>query len=241
MINKIKERIFLKDPFSVPKRKKVRLIIFFVFNLILISLMPILAICISFPYVIFCWIFIVCVDLLFNIKAFHIHTERYPLNNYSDYKFDPFKDLLQESENDFIIEIEKENNFYKAKLKEKTLTFDMKGCLFSLTIIKAYFVRQYMMKYINRFKLVQDTMGKNINIYKVFKRCKNIILIYKDKNKIKNYYLVKNYKTKMNTLMKSINGYGNVTWYITYHKMEKYYTYMSEKQYVSIKREYEEK
>ena len=51
----------------------------------------------------------------------------------------------------------------------------MKGCIFPLTIINAYLIRQFIMKYINKYKIVTDTMGKNINISKLFK----------NKNKIK--------------------------------------------------------
>ena len=36
-------------------------------------------------------------------------------------------------------------------------------------------------------------------------------------------FLIKDGKTKMNCLMKSINGYGYITWYVTHHKMDKYF------------------
>ena len=41
------------------------------------------------------------------------------------------------------------------------------------------------MKYINKYKIVTDTMGKNINISKLFKNYMNIQIIFKNKNKIK--------------------------------------------------------
>ena len=108
---------------------------FVIINLILISLLPILAICINYPYGYICWILVLSFAALFNIKAFHVHTERYPLNNYSEYEFNPFADKLTEIDKSFIIEIEKKLNIYEVKLKEKTLIFDMKGCIFPLTII----------------------------------------------------------------------------------------------------------
>ena len=61
----------------------------------------------------------------------------------------------------------------------------MKGCIFPLTIINAYLIRQFIMKYINKYKIVTDTMGKNINISKLFKNYMNIQIIFKNKNKIK--------------------------------------------------------
>ena len=61
----------------------------------------------------------------------------------------------------------------------------MKGYIFPLTIINAYLIRQFIMKYINKYKIVTDTMGKNINISKLFKNYMNIQIIFKNKNKIK--------------------------------------------------------
>lgn len=211
---------------------------FIIINLILISLLPILAICINYPYGYICWILVLSFAALFNIKAFHVHTERYPLNNYSEYEFNPFADKLTEIDKSFIIEIEKKLNIYEVKLKEKTLIFDMKGCIFPLTIINAYLIRQFIMKYINKYKLITYTMGKNINISKLFSNYMNIQIIFKNKNKIKKYFLIKNGKTKMNSLMKSINGYGYITWYVTYHQIDKYYVKMAEKAFVERKKNY---
>ena len=211
---------------------------FVIINLILISLLPILAICINYPYGYICWILVLSFAALFNIKAFHVHTERYPLNNYSEYEFNPFADKLTEIDKSFIIEIEKKLNIYKVKLKEKTLIFDIKGCIFPWTIINAYLIRQFIMKYINKYKLITYTMGKNINISKLFSNYMNIQIIFKNKNKIKKYFLIKNGKTKMNSLMKSINGYGYITWYVTYHQIDKYYVKMTEKAFVERKKNY---
>ena len=96
MANKRKESWLLKDPCFVLKSKKIRIAMFIIINLILISLLPILAICINYPYGYICWILVLSFAALFNIKAFHVHTERYPLNNYSEYEFNPFADKLTE-------------------------------------------------------------------------------------------------------------------------------------------------
>ena len=42
----------------------------------------------------------------------------------------------------------------------------------------------------------------------------------------------------MNSLMKSINGYGNITWYVTYHKFVNFYVKMTEKAFVERKKDY---
>ncbi len=108
MANKRKESWLLKYPCFVPKSKKIRIAMFIIIiNLIIISLLPILAICINYPYGYICWILVLSFAALFNIKAFHVHTERYPLNNYSEYEFNPFADKLTEIDKSFIIEIEK--------------------------------------------------------------------------------------------------------------------------------------
>lgn len=59
----------------------------------------------------------------------------------------------------------------------------MKGCIFPLTIINAYLGRQFIIAYINKYKLVTDTMGKNLNVLKLFKKYLNIQIIFKNKNK----------------------------------------------------------
>lgn len=241
MANKRKESWLLKDPNFVPKSKKIRITMFIIINLIFISLLPILAICINYPYGYLCWILILSFALFFNIKAFHVHTERYPLNNYSEYKFNPLADVLTEMDKNFIIEIERKLNIYEVKLKEKTLIFDMKGCIFPLTIIKAYLGRQFIIEYINKYKLVSDSMGKNINVSKLFNNYMNIQIIFKNKNKIKKYFLIKDGKTKMNCLMKSINGYGYITWYVTHHKMDKYFVKITEQEFIERKMYYNKK
>ena len=150
MKNKKKESWLLKDPNFVPKNKKIRITMFIIINLILICLLPILAIYINYPYGYLCWVLVFSFSILFNIKAFHVHAERYPLNNYSEYIFNPLSDLLTEMDKNFIIEIERKFNIYEVRLKEKTLIFDMKGCIFPLTIINAYLGRQFIIKIINK-------------------------------------------------------------------------------------------
>ena len=238
MKNKKKESWLLKDPNFVPKNKKIRITRFIIINLILICLLPILAIYINYPYGYLCWVLVFSFSILFNIKAFHVHAERYPLNNYSEYIFNPLSDLLTEMDKNFIIEIERKFNIYEVRLKEKTLIFDMKGCIFPLTIINAYLGRQFIIKIINKYKLITDTMGKNICISNLFSNYKNIQIIFKNKNKIKKYFLIKDYKTKMNCLMKSINGYGYVTWYVSYHRIAKYFVKITEQEFVERKAYY---
>jgi len=127
MANKRKESWLLKDPNFVPKSKKIRIAMFIIINLVLISLLPILAICINYPYGFLCWILVLSFVALFNMKAFHVHTERYPLNKYSEYKFNPLVDVLNENDKDFIIDIERKLNIYEVRLKEKCIIIKNKN------------------------------------------------------------------------------------------------------------------
>lgn len=234
---KKKEPWILKEPNFIPKNTKIRLILFLLLNGILIGLLPILAIFINFPYGYLCWILVVCIAVLLNIKAYHIHTERYPLNEYSEYQFDPLNDRIKNMDGLFIVEIHKiSKSNYMVLLEEKKLYFNMRGCICPLTVLKAYLIRQFIIKYINRYKLDSNIMGKNINISKVFKEYENIVLHYKKESKTKKSYLVKLYRTKMNCFEKSINGYGYVFWYTSYHGVNKYHIKISENDFVERKK-----
>lgn len=226
---------YFRDPNFVPRNKMIRIIMFIVFNLIFIALLPILAININYPYGYLCWILVILFATLFNMKAFHIHAERYPLNNYDEYKFNPLKDALIEKGEIFVIEIKKIASIFEVKLKDKTLVFNMKGCLFPITIIKAYLGRQFIMECINKYKLISDTMEKNISIFKRFRNYINIQIIYNNGHKIKKWNLIKNSKTKMNYFMKSINGYGYITWYSAPHKTCRYFVKVEEETFVEKK------
>ena len=46
---------------------------------------------------------------------------------------------------------------------------------------------------------------------------------------------------KMNCLMKSINGYGYITWYVTHHKMDKYFVKITEQEFIERKMYYNKK
>lgn len=222
----------------ITRSKKIRIVMFIIINLISISLLPILAICINYPYGYICWTGVLSISALFNIKSYHVHAERYPLNDYAEYRFNPLKDDLIEIDKNFIIVIERKSNIYEVKLKEKNLIFDMKGCLFPLTIINAYLGRQFIAKCINKYKLISETMGKNINVLKLFKNYMNVQIIFNDKNKTKKYFLIKNGKTKMNSFMKSINGYGYITLYFRYCQIDKCYRKISEQDFVKRKMYY---
>lgn len=213
MGNKRKESWLLKDPNFVPKNKNVRVVLYLIINLILVSLLPILVIVINFPYGYLCWILVFCFLILFNIQAFYIHVERFPLNDYNEYKINLKQDNFMFDGENYYVEVKKNGSLYEINLLDKILIFDMKGCLFPITVIKAYLGRIFIIEYINKFKLYSDWMAKNINISKVFKNYSNIKFIYNKNGKTIERHLIKCGKTQMNILMKSINGHGFVSWH----------------------------
>lgn len=225
----MKNSLLLRDPNFIPKSKNIRVLLFWLINLIFIALFPILAIFVNFPYGYVCWILVGSLMFLFNNKAFHIHIERYPLNKYDEYRFNITKDLIKCNNQTCFIIIRKESKGkYIATLDEKTFIFNMKGFVCPLTAISAYFIRQFTIPYINKYKLNSDYVGKNINISKLFKEIKNVYLQYEKHGKIKEKTLIKSYKTRMNIFEKSINGYGYVFWYSKYHGVNRYYVYIRE-------------
>lgn len=231
-----KKTWLLRDPDFIPKNKNVRLLLFCIINILFVVLYPTLAIFVIYPYGFLCWILVGSFMFLFNNKAFHIHVERYPLNDYEEYRFNVLKDQIKSNNQIFYIYLYKESKGkYLAKLEDKKLVFDMKGCICPLTVIRAYFVRQFSIAYINKYRMNSDYMGKNIYISKLFKEMKNVYLQFEKKGKIKMMSLIKSYKTRMNMIEKSINGYGYVFWYSSYHGTNRYYVKISEKDFAERK------
>ena len=237
MGNKRKESWLLKDPNFVPKNKKVRVVLYLIINLILISLLPILAIVINFPYGYLCWILVFCFLILFNIQAFYIHVERFPLNDYNEYKVNLKQEQFLFDGENYYVELKKNDSLYEINFENKSIMFDMNGCLFPITVIKAYLGRLFIIKYINKYKLYSDWMAKNIDIKKLFKNYSDIKFIYNKNGKIKESYLIKCGKTQMNILMKAINGHGFISWHSgsAPSRSIRYYVKISEQMFVEQK------
>jgi len=223
----------LRDPYFVPKSKTVRVILFVIVNSILLILFPIMAIFINFPYGYLCWLFLFCFIFFFNRRAFFIHIQRYPLNCYNEYKFNVLKDKLLIKNSKLVLELRKENNSqYIVYIQDKQLKFDMKGCLFPITIIRCFLIRQYLMFHINKNNLISDYMAKNVNLMSSFPNHKDILLEYHNGNKIKNYDIIKLFVTKQCLIDKVINGNGFITWG---RCKKRYFVKVSEDMFIDMK------
>ncbi|MDG0889312.1 hypothetical protein [Paracholeplasma manati] len=236
MCKKSKHTWLLKDPSFVPKKIRIRVFLFIIINLILICCLPLLAITIRFPYGILSWIMVICFLILFNIQAFYIHVERYPLNNYSEYKIDLKKDGILSDSTGHYIKVSIKGHIYEVQLLNKVLIFNMKGCFFPFTVIKAYLIRQFTIGYINKHKLVSDYMGKNIDITNLYDNYKCVKVVFNKRNKTCESYIIKDGKTKMNTLMRAINGHGFAPWHSgNAHGSSRYHFKISEQIFVKQK------
>ncbi len=217
------------------RNKTTRIILFYVVNAILIISIILSIIFINFPYNTMAWILPGCILGLIDIQAFYIHVERYPLNDYSEYKIVLNEDELEEKNGYYVIRVTKKGYMYYASLKDKELVFNMKGCWFPRTVIKAYLGRQFIMMTINERELVSDYMQKNARISKKCDKYANVKIIFiKEKGKLSESYLIKSKKAKMSILMRAINGHNLIVW--GYGNVDRYYVEVDESIFVSRKR-----
>lgn len=236
MGNKSKHSWLLRDLNFIPKNIRIRVLLFIIINLILVGSLPILAITIRFPYGYLSWLVVISFLILFNIQAFYVHVERFPLNDFSDYKIDLKNDDLVSDNFDYIIRVSNEGHIYEACLINRVLIFDMKGCFFPFIIIKAYLIRQFIIGYINKYKLNSDYMGRNLDITNLYSNYKNVKVVFHKRNRVIEEYIIKNGKTQMNAFIKSINGHGFVPWHSgNAHGTSRYHFKISEEIFVKQK------
>ena len=91
--------------------------------------------------------------VLRTVFALFAHYNLFPLNNSKQYEFNLFADLTGITENG-VLTLE----FYEAekgvwKCTHPDLVFDLRGCLSARLFIKAYFVRQYNYREVNKRSL----------------------------------------------------------------------------------------
>ena len=157
----------------------------------------------SYGYVL--WMPILGTLILFDIYAFISHTRQYPLNDYKEYEFKSFIDLVDEiGDGQYAIVIEQKGNTYFTISGTKQLKFEMKGCLFPKNYIRAYFIRNIHFKFFNKQKRSIIWLGSSFKVPNKFKFL-NLMIKFNDK-KEKKFWLVKKSKTKVNLLISEIIG-----------------------------------
>ncbi len=178
--------------------------------------------------------------LIVDLIKYQHHVQRYPLNDLKEYQFDIKHDnfaVYDEKSNCYYIKIFKSNYIYKTIECEKQLTFNMKNCLFSKNFIRAYFIRNIHFIIIKKKKLPIRKISESLKVSDDFKY-KNLKIIFLDDKKEKEYWLVKDGKTKINLIVADIMGNPLPMGMLMYrHKTSSDdYKILTEKYYANCKR-----
>ena len=163
-----------------------------------------LAIKINYPYGYILFILPLSIVILIDTLAFSYHVRKYPLNKREEYAFKVRKADIADFENNiFVIKFKKEKNLYISTSGSKTLKFDMTNCILPKTVIRAYFIKKFNLIMYNRLKKPISKLGSSAKMPKCFKY-PNLVIEFRYDNKIKKYYLIKDFKTKPNQLISEI-------------------------------------
>lgn len=150
----------------------------------------------SFPFIV----------LLFIIDAFSFsnHIRKFPLNDFNEYKFSIHKDIIAEKiDNNYVIVVVKKDGLYIVKSAINELKFNLKGCLFPINYVKAYFIRNIHFPIYNKNKYSILKLSSSLKVTRQFKY-QNLKIKFIINGKIKEYWLIKNSKTKLNFIMREI-------------------------------------
>jgi len=120
---------------------------------------------------------------------------QFPLNDYEEYKIE--LDYLSQYDS---IYVEKNEKVFYCHVGDTKLVFDMTGCICPITIIRAYFIRQFLFEYSRVNKIPPEYLIWN---HKVYNLPYNLILYYKRKK----YYLIRNGKTCQKLYVRKLNAY----------------------------------
>ncbi len=214
---------------------------FIIFNFILIILMIFFIIFIPYGYIYDLGLFLPILTVVNCIK-YQSHIQRYPLNDLSEYQFNVLHDdfaFYNEVDKYYFIEINYSNGIYRTNECKKKMIFDMKKCIFPQNYLRAYFVRNIHFLVIKQRKLSLRHLSKSLKVIDNFKY-QNLKIIFVKETKRKEYWIVKNGKTKVNIIIADIIGnvFSNMIIMNKYsHNFDKYKK-LSEKYYANNKKYY---
>lgn len=209
---------------------------FIAFNVISIILNLILTI-VGFPNILVMSVLLLLVLVPVDLIRYQNHILKFPLNDLSEYLVNLNKDnfsVYNENDQCYYIYVNVNNGIYKTTGSEKELTFDMRGCIVPKTYIRAYFVRNINLYKINKKKLSLNYVLWGLKVDEKFKY-KNLKIVFNLINKTKEYWLVKNGKTKSSIIISDIIGSPIVsTLYISRGEYNKYHK-ITENNYADLK------
>lgn len=132
--------------------------------------------------------------------SFCSYSNCFPNNSSEDFIFEINKNNVGTIENNqLIINMVKEGAFYITSNSEKKLKFDLSGFLFKKSFLRSFFARNYNYLQINKNRLKLKYINRNLYL-EYLKKYQDVIL----KIDGKNYYIVKNNKTKFTVLSRLI-------------------------------------
>ena len=214
-------------------------IYFIVFNVILILLMIIFIIFVPYGFIYDLGLFLPTLTIVDLVK-YQNHIQKYPLNDLKEYQFNVLQDnfaLYNENDKCYFIEVNYSDGIYKTNGCAKQMIFDMKKCIFPKNYLRAYFVRNIHFLIIKNRKLSLRYLSRSLKVMDDFKY-KNLMIVFIKENKRKEYWIVKNGKTKINVIIADIIGniFSNIIILnIFSHGYDKYKD-ISEKYYANNKK-----
>lgn len=184
------------------RNHKRKLLIIILLSLISIISETLLLINKQLPAFIIILIVTVLINFILFYDFFCDFTMLYPLNNRSEYFFNPEKNelgLVQEKYYKLTF-VEKEKGVWELENNSKKMKFNMKGYLFQKKYICSYFIRNINFVIINKNKYPLPKLFKSLEL-KSFNKYHNFELNFKYKNKSKVIKIVENSKTKVGFLI----------------------------------------
>lgn len=172
--------------------------------IILISISVYLFIALITPLNVFS-VILILVYYLILLVLFARKTNKYPLNSPKEFEFNAntFKTGLI-YKNNYLVEFDKiGNGKWKLRDDKKSMIFDMYGYFFPKQYICTYFIRNIHYLVINRNNYPLIKFFKPLKLYPV-KKYENMTIRFHYNNKVKDFIVIKNNKSRMNLIMRKI-------------------------------------
>ena len=173
--------------------KNIKIIV--IINIISVTLLVLIPLFVSLPLCFGIDLYIFIIDAITSEFLFKKYILQFPLNDYQEYKIE--LDYLSQYDS---IYVEKNEKVFYCHVGDTKLVFDMTGCISPITVIRAYFIRQFLFEYSRVNKIPPEYLIWN---HKVYNLPYNLILYYKRKK----YYLIRNGKTRQKIYARQINSY----------------------------------
>lgn len=171
---------------------------FFCFNYYFISF---------FSHVICFIVFLFFFSLIAELIFFFHHTNKYPLNNLTEYRISPSLNPFFYDENmkNYTIAFKENEGTWVSQNAKNPQVFDLKGYLFPEKYIEAFYVRHFQFREVNvrKIPLLYFVVGK-IKI-QTKNQFTNLSLIFQQGNKSRIKILVKDNVLKSDWIIRKIN------------------------------------